>query len=195
MKASVGLNKSKYVALDPVVELTSESKDMAFAQQVADKAITLVRDDGRALPLRDLTKYPAIQPKKRLVTILLAEAFESSNGREFEKALKVRRPNASVYYVDNRTASAGGIEVLRSVADAEEVVVVAYLVHHGARQFDVNGVTTTVFGLMGASGRLLQQVLAVAQGNTVVIALGSPYLIENFPQIQNYLCVRDGKHF
>ena len=194
MKASVGLNKSRYVALDPVVGLTSKSEDMAFAQHIADKAITLVRDNGRALPLRDLKKYPGIQPRKRLVTILLAEAFETSNGHEFERALKVRRPDAFVYYVDNRTANAGGIEVLKSATDADEVVIAAYLVHHGARQIAVDGVATTLFGLMGPSGRLLQQILTVAPEKTVVVALGSPYLIENFPQIQVHLCIRDGKH-
>jgi beta-N-acetylhexosaminidase len=41
---------------------------------------------------------------------------------------------------------------------------------------------------LGPSGQLLQQVLAIAPEKTVVVALGSPYLIESFPQIQTYLC-------
>jgi len=34
----------------------------------------------------------------------------------------------------------------------------------------------------------LKKILAVAAEKTVVVALGSPYLIANFPQIQNYMC-------
>jgi hypothetical protein len=55
------------------------------------------------------------------------------------------------------------------------------------RQFTANGTTSTVYGLKGPSGRLLHQILAISR-NTVVVALGSPYLIENFPEIENYIC-------
>jgi beta-N-acetylhexosaminidase len=187
MKADIGLNSSRCVPLGQVVELTSKSEDVAFAQQIADQAITLVRENGRTLPLKTIRTYSPLT-KNNLRTILLAEAFETSNGQEFEKAIRVRRPDSSVYYVDNRIANTDVIELLKSVTDADEVVVAVYLVHHGVRQIAVNGLTTTVFGPVGPSGRLLREILAVAADKTVVVALGSPYLIESFPQIQNYVC-------
>jgi len=46
----------------------------------------------------------------------------------------------------------------------------------------------TFFGLTGPSGRLLRQLLAVAPEKTVVVSLGSPFLIESFPEIRTYVC-------
>src|SRR2546422_239745 len=51
MKASVGLNISRFVDLEQVSALTSKPADMEFAQHIADEAVTLVRDNGRMLPL------------------------------------------------------------------------------------------------------------------------------------------------
>jgi hypothetical protein len=47
---------------------------------------------------------------------------------------------------------------------------------------------TTYFGLPGLAGRLFQEIVTKYPQKTAVIALGSPYLIESFPQIQTYIC-------
>ncbi len=184
MKASVGLNESRFVDLDGVAALTSKPEDVDFAQHIADRAVTLVRDSGRILPLQK----PELTTKHRLVAILIAMALESGNGHEFEKALKSRRPDAVVYYFDGRVSNGMVPEILKAVNEADQVVAVAYAVHGGTRQLNVNGNLLTSFGLVGPSGRLLQQLLGVAPEKIAVIALGSPYLIEGYPQIQTYIC-------
>jgi len=50
-----------------------------------------------------------------------------------------------------------------------------------------NGVTNSV-GLSDASGSLLQKLLDHAADKTAVLAMGNPYLAQDFPAIQNYLC-------
>jgi len=196
MKAAVGLHKNRFVDLEHVAELAGKPEDMAFAQHVADEAVTLVRNNARTLPLQKVSSSPVSttapgtdpQSKHSLIAVVLAESLESTNGQEFEKELKARRPDAHVFYVDRRTANAGGIQVLESIKEADEVVVAAYVVHGGARQNIVDGETITSYGLRGPSGELLKKILAEAPEKTVVIALGSPYLIANFLQIQNYMC-------
>ncbi len=196
MKAAVGLHKNRFVDLEHVAELAGKPEDMAFAQHVADEAVTLVRNNARTLPLQKVSSLPVSttapgtdpQSKHSLIAVVLAESLESTNGQEFEKELKARRPDAHVFYVDRRTANAGGIQVLESIKEADEVVVAAYVVHGGARQNIVDGETITSYGLRGPSGELLKKILAEAPEKTVVIALGSPYLIANFLQIQNYMC-------
>jgi hypothetical protein len=51
----------------------------------------------------------------------------------------------------------------------------------------VNGKQMTSFGPLGPSGRLLEDLLEIAPKKTAVVALGSPYLIESFLQIQTYI--------
>jgi beta-N-acetylhexosaminidase len=196
MKAAVGLNKNRFVDLEHVAELVAKPEDMQFAQDIADEAITLVRENDHVLPLKRgeaQTARPSgpngsAAQKPSLIVVLLAEGLESANGREFEKEIMSRRPDAHVFYVDNRTANAGGIQVLEMVKQADEVVVAAYVVHGGARQTVVDGKTLTSYGLRGPSGVLLQKILEAAPEKTAVVALGSPYLIANFPEIQNYAC-------
>lgn len=196
MKATVGLDRNRFVDVDRVTELVSKPEDIAFAQEVADKAVTLVRNNGKLLPIKTsgtgILKHetPDAQPaqKNKLIGVVLAEVLESTNGHEFEKELLARRPDAHVFYVDRRTANADSIQLLESIKNADEVVVAAYVVHGGARQTVVDGETVTSYGLRGPSGELLQKILAVTPEKTIVVALGSPYLIANFPQIQNYMC-------
>jgi len=196
MKASVGLDKSRFVDLEQVSKLVGKPQDMEFAQHISDEATTLVRNSGQLLPLRQSDASPRStgttgtdsQSKHRLVAILLGEALTSTDGHEFQKALKSRRPDADVLYFQNRAGNAAGLDALRAAKEADELVIVVYVIHTGVRQFMVNGKLKTAFGPMGPSGRLLDDLLEVVPERTTVIALGSPYLIESFPQIQTYIC-------
>jgi len=196
MKAAVGLDRTRTVDLEQVAALTGKPEDKEFAQQVADEAVTLVRHNGQMLPLPK-TGTPAENgptpgqgspAKPEWVAIVLGQGLEGTNGREFEKAWRSRRPNAPVFYFDNRSPQTAAADILSAVGKAEGVVVAAYVAHNQARQVMSNGKTSTSFGLLGPSGQLLQRVLEAATDKTVVVAFGSPYLIESFPNIQTYIC-------
>src|SRR5260370_4340530 len=169
---------------------------MEFAQHIAEKAVTLVRETGLFLPLKRVEESPPStampegkpQTKSRLIVVLLAHILEGKNGKEFENAIMARRPDAHVFYVDDRVAEAGRIQVIQAVKEAEQVVVAAYVVREGVRRQVTSGETTTTPGFEGPPSRLLQQILAIAPDKTAVVALGSPYLIESFPQTETYIC-------
>src|SRR6266850_5927026 len=80
MKASVGLNTNRFVDLHQVSSLTSKPRDLGFAQHVADHAVTLVRDNGKMLPLQRSKgsaiprSVPATDPQAegKLLVLLLA---------------------------------------------------------------------------------------------------------------------------
>ncbi|HKV64458.1 MAG TPA: glycoside hydrolase family 3 N-terminal domain-containing protein [Candidatus Acidoferrum sp.] len=196
MKASVGLNKNRFVDLKQASSLTSEPPDMEFAQSVADDAVTLVRDDGKMLPLQRFDSRtqdgsaptPSSQAERRLLVILLAESFETENGHELVSAIKNRRPNAEIFYFDGRFSTGLEPRVLSAANDAKEVVIAAYVILRSARQIELNGKYVTYFGLAGPSGKLLSQLLEIAPEKTVVLSLGSPYLIESHPEIKTYVC-------
>ena len=79
-------------------------------------------------------------------------------------------------------------EVLNAINKAEEVVLAIYVSHAGVRHIVVEGKMLSSFGPLGPSGHLLEQVLEMAAEKTVVVDLGSPYLIVNYPEIQTYIC-------
>src|SRR5215471_2662109 len=91
-KASLGLHKARLVDLDQVPYLVSRPADMQFAQQVADDAVTLVRDNGKTLPLPRVrtaavegegSQSPA-KPSAQLVAIIITDSMLGSWGRGFE---------------------------------------------------------------------------------------------------------------
>jgi beta-N-acetylhexosaminidase len=190
MKAAVGLDKNRFVDLDQVAALTGKSEDIAFGQQVADEAVTLVRNDAQLLPLaKENVLTPEVpQVKRRLVVVVLAEALETANGKEFEREMRARRPDAAIFRFDGRFSSAMIPELQQASADADQIVLATYVVHGAARQVVVDGRQTSYFGLQGPGGRLFQEMVTKYPRKTVVIALGSPYLIQSFPQIETYIC-------
>jgi beta-N-acetylhexosaminidase len=191
MKASVGLNQLREVDLDEVFTSVNDPQDMAFAQHVADEAVTLVRDNGKVLPLAEYRadrRHTALPSNHRVAAVLITESLESSSGREFEKELKARRPDVDIFFIDDGVAGKMSPKILNAIQGAGKVVIAAYVYHTAARQTVVGEKLVNLYGLAGPSGELLKQVLAMASEKTAVVALGSPYLIENFPQIQTYIC-------
>jgi beta-N-acetylhexosaminidase len=51
-----------------------------------------------------------------------------------------------------------------------------------------HGRPITAVGLSGESAEFLDDIVATGPEKTVVVALGSPYVIQNYPKIQNYVC-------
>jgi beta-N-acetylhexosaminidase len=196
MKASLGLHKARLVDLEQVPYLVDKPEDLQFAQQVADDAVTLVRDNGKVLPLAPLRAQKTeaeifqanIKPGVRVVAIIMTDSIHGPWGRTFELALKARRADATVFYVDNSVATALAAPIFQAVKDAEKVVVAAYASPVAGKQVMVNGKLVNTVGLEQASGQLLMQVLDLAADKTVVVALGSPYLAQSYGAVQNYLC-------
>ena len=195
-KASLGLHRARLVDLDQVSYRVSKQEDMQFAQQVADESVTLVRDEQRLIPLPKLqapateseTFQAQVKTGTQVVAIILTDSVHGSSGRGFEVALRARRADAKVFYIDNSLALLLTDEVLQAVRDAQRVVVAAYVVPTAAKQVLVNGKLVNTVGLEQGMGDLLNKVLDVASAKTAVVAMGSPYLAQTFPNIQTYLC-------
>lgn len=200
MKASVGLDKARLVDLQQVPYQVSKPADMQFAQQVADEAVTLVRDNGKVLPLSRLLPPPSegpyakapVQTTAQVVTIIISDNVHGEWGRAFATALKARRADATIFYLDPTLAFPMAGPVLQAVKDAGKVVVPVYLSPVSGKQIMVDGKLVNSVGLEEASAQLLKQVLELAAPKTVVLAMGSPYLAPNFPAIQNYICTFSG---
>jgi len=99
-----------------------------------------------------------------------------------------RSPETEVIYVDPRVAAARSSEVLAAVDHAREVVVAVYVVPSAARTRTVARGQKNSASLPDSTANLLGNILARAAEKTAVLAMGNPYLADEFPQIQNYIC-------
>jgi beta-N-acetylhexosaminidase len=194
-KASLGLNKARLVDVSALPEVVGKPENLALGQQISDDALTLVRDNGKLLPLKQsgtvkngLPYQQVEEVRNRVVTLVLSEDVRTESGRALERAITARVPDANVIYVDPRIAAAMSEGILKAVDQAEAVIAAVYVVPTAGKAMkSANGLTNSV-ALGDASGTLLQAILDRAAQKTAVLAMGNPYVAQDFPAIQNYLC-------
>ncbi len=187
-KASLGLQDARMVDLNAVAETVGKPQNVAFGQQVADDAVTLVRDNGKVLPLKSKGTAKAGLPyttqeetHSQLLAVLFSDDVRMDSGRAFSRELRARVPDARVIFVDPRIATGMTDEVLKAVDEAQNVIAAVYVVPTAGK------VGNTV-AVPDATGALLQQLLDRASGKTAVVAMGNPYVAADFPKIENYMC-------
>jgi len=194
-KASLNLHKTRLVNIEALSTVVGKPENLALGQQIADDSITLVRDNGKLLPLKSSGTATATLPYQRvegvrdiMVVIVFSDDMRTEAGRRLEREIRERVPDANVTYVDPRVAGAMADDVLKAVDNAQSVIAAVYEVPvPGKVMKGTNGATNSV-GLSDASGTLLQKVLDHAAEKTAVLAMGNPYLAQDFPAVQNYLC-------
>jgi beta-N-acetylhexosaminidase len=184
-KAALGLHRSRLVDVGRVPALVGLPESEATAQQIADDAVTLVRDQAGVLPLErgaereaGLPYLSTTETRNRLVVVVLSRDVRGFAGRVLGREARARVPDARVIFVDPGSAAGATESVLAAVADAERVVVAAFVAPEpGEAAADGD-----------PAGRLLAALLEQAGDKTVVAAVGSPYVAQGFPQIKSYLC-------
>jgi len=188
IKASLGLVESRTVDLSALATSVAKPENLAFGQQVADSAITLVKDNGKVLPLQAKGTSQAGLPymakeetHNRVVAVLFSDDVRTESGRAFGREFRARIPDARVLYVDPRIAAGMSDQVLKAVDEAETVVAAVYVIPSAGR-------AENLVAMADATGTLLQQLLDHAAAKTEIIAMGNPYLAGDFPKIENYMC-------
>jgi beta-N-acetylhexosaminidase len=192
IKASLGLQDARLVDVSAVDKVVGKPANLAFGQQVADDAVTLVRDNGKVLPLKSSLKNHGTtqaalpyttqeETHNQIVAVLFSDDVRTESGHAFAREFRARVPDARVIYLDPRFAAGMNDEVLKAVDAAQTVVAAVYVVPSA-------GKVGNSVAMPDATGALLQQLLDHAASKTAVIAMGNPYLAADFPKIENYMC-------
>jgi beta-N-acetylhexosaminidase len=199
-KAALGLNKARLVDLRQLSSEIAKPENLAAGQRIADEGITLVRDNGRVIPLQvssatQGTSQPAspYQPLteagNRLVAVIFSDDLRTDSGRMLERQILGRVPDARVLYVDARSASGMKPSVVEAVSAAERVIAAVYVVPTAGKAARASGgVVKNSVAMDAATAALLSEILDHAAERTVVLAMGNPYLVRDFPSIENYVC-------
>lgn len=178
MKAATGLTRNRFVDLNAVQAEVAAPESQALAQQVAERAVTLVRDDQKLVPLR---------PGAATVGIVFTDHARATDaGRAFSTELHRRAAAAKVFFVDSSNASALHDEVLAAVQVADRVIAVAEAMPNPRRT--TQGHASGSAALDSQSLGLLAAVVAAAPQKTVVAALGNPYTGGAVPGVTSYVC-------
>ena len=192
-KASLDLHKNRFVDLEGVSEIVGRPESVAVGQKIADDSVTLVRENGKVLPLKNEgTEKPALPYQKATevrddtVVVIFTDDVRIDAGRTLERELRQRVPGSNVFYVDTRVAAAMSDDVLKAVGQAKAVVAAVYVVPVAGKV--AAGGSGNSVAVADANALLMRKILDQAAEKTVVLAMGNQYVAQDFPIIQNYVC-------
>ncbi len=167
-KARVGLARSRTVNLDNIADVLNAPEDDERALKVAEKAVTLVKNDGNLLPLR--------KDQNACLTVL-AEGRRGQEGPHLIDEFKSRFPGIKTQLLDPTMSDADLEQAAAAVNGCRVNVVAAYVTIAEYR-----GNTALAGGFPALLNRLVS-----AQAPVVLVSLGSPYLGGAFPQVKAYV--------
>jgi beta-N-acetylhexosaminidase len=199
VKASLGLDKARLVDISALDTAVGRPENVAAGQQIADDAVTLVRQNESFLPLEAFPKksgtataplpYQTMgEVRNHLLVIVFSDDIRLEAGRALERQIKARVPDANVIYTDPQLSGVLADEVLHAAAEADKIVVAVYASPTAGKMVKTDGGVQNSVSLPEDSANLLRQILAAGAAKTMVMAMGNPYLAKDFPEVQNYLC-------
>jgi beta-N-acetylhexosaminidase len=166
-KERVGLDKKPFVDLEAIGDIVDSPEANQRAQEIAERAVTLVRNNGNAVPLS--------QPEKACY-VLMPESRYSAEGQVFSQELR-KRGSMSITWLDPGMTRQAIDDSFGKLQACEQYVIAAYAsVSAGSGSVGLAGDLPHVIDTLTASGKPV-----------TLVALGSPYLLRNFPNVTAYL--------
>jgi beta-N-acetylhexosaminidase len=167
MKTRLGLFRQREVSLEGVRNVVGIAEHRALAQDVAQRAITLLRDSGATLPL----------PTGRVAIVNYMPETELKASRAFTREFAKLRPGPRTTVKISPTTARSQLDSLATqLATADAIILAAYV-----RRVEGEGRTTV-------PPHIAAWIDSVAAGpKAVVLAFGNPYIIRQFPRARTYL--------
>lgn len=169
-KYKLGLFKQKITPLNEIDKVVSNQETRNLADEISRDAITLVKNNDNILPLK--------QGQKAVVLCITNGDDINWTGRNFVGSLNANGLQAERIALDERSTEK---EIADAIAKAKQADVVIAGLFGRVRSGAKNSV-----GIPDAGKKVLDEVLQ-SNVKTVSVAFGNPYLILNFPKMQNYV--------
>ncbi len=167
-KERTGLDRRRAVDLEGIGDQLAAPEDEERAQQIAERAVTLAKNDGNLIPLR----APA-----KTCFLTLAESRASSEGLEFAQEVHRHEKSAQVFSLDASMPAPSLDAVVQKTAECESFTVAAFA-SVAAYRSDV--------GLGGEFPGMLDALFATGKP-VILVALGNPYMVRSFPKAGAFL--------
>ncbi|HET9948709.1 MAG TPA: glycoside hydrolase family 3 N-terminal domain-containing protein [Longimicrobiales bacterium] len=171
-KERLGLHEERLVPIDKIVELVGTPEHLEVADRIAERSITLLKNERDLLPLNGTRTASVLSVSFRRQSDVLA-------GRYFDQELRRTYPRLSTADLGSDADPSDRDAVLRRARGQNLVIVGVYSSYAG-----------------GVDGRdqlaeFVEQLGRIGVPH-VVVSFGNPYLISSFPSAQAYLLAWNG---
>jgi beta-N-acetylhexosaminidase len=168
-KARLGLEENRLVDVNAINQNFGHVASQSEAQDISDRGVTLLRDTAHRLPL-DGTK-----PTRALLLAFYADP-EPYPAEDLERELRSRFDALTTLRADTKFVKADMLKL--PPPDSYDVAILALFVRVSDRKGNVD--------VPVEQAALADQVFKTGKP-VITVGLGSPYLIERFPQAETWL--------
>ena len=172
-KYDLGLVSRRLTPLDAIDVNVAGAQSVALANDIAEHAITLVRDEPKLLPL------PATSSERHFVNIAITNGDDRLwVANAFSDAMSSLGQKVETFTLDDRSSDE---EVDKALEKAKHADVVIASLYGRVRSGQARSV-----GLPEPGARALNRL--ISSGRPLIsISFGNPYLLQNFPKLKTYL--------
>jgi beta-N-acetylhexosaminidase len=171
-KAALQLNERRLVSLSDVDREVSNPRDLNLAQEIAERSITLLRDERKLLPLQ-------VNRTSRLLAITFDEGDPMFTIQPFIAELRRRELNVESIVLDQRSSETDLKRALeRADSGKHDAVIFATTVRARSGKGSV---------VLPVTGLRLAEELTRRDLPLITVSLGNPYLLTAMPNAKTYL--------
>jgi beta-N-acetylhexosaminidase len=169
-KYQLGLEKQKITPIGQIDTIVSSNPTRILTNEIAESAITLVRNDEGALPLT--------KDKKIFYLGITNGDDRAFSGNSFRREMSLNGYRFESAVLDDRSTEAEVRVALKKALEADVVLAGLFgRVRSGARGS---------VGLPDAATEVLRSILK-ADKKVVALSFGNPYLLRSFPEMKTYI--------
>lgn len=168
-KHRLGLAKKRFVDTSMVNRIVEKPANVADANAVAEKSVTLLRNAGAVLPI-------SAEKASKTLFVVIAADDDPVQGATLIPEIQRRLPNAKIHRLDLRTTAEEYEKVLKEAGGFENVLLAPF-VKRAANKGTV---------ALPEKQALFVRNLLKTDRKVAVVAFGSPYLIRQFPEAKTY---------
>ncbi len=174
-KEKLGLDRRRTVDIGRVRRVVGVQAHTAVARQVANRSVTVLKDERALLPLRGT-------PTASVYSVTYRRPTDLRAGRAFNSSLRQTYRRLRSAYVEPGTSREEYNQVL---ARARQMNLTVVSLHVGVR---------TASGSVALPEEALRFVRELARSGrpSIVVAFGNPYLLSEFPDVGTYLTAWSG---
>jgi beta-N-acetylhexosaminidase len=165
-KAGLGLHRVRTVDLNAIPRTLAAPAHMAFADTVAERSITAVRNSADLLPLN----------AQSVLSIVYADDYDPFTGRSFQNTLAASLPGMRRALLD-RNATPSALDSLFASIQPNTVVLFSPFIRVTANK-----------GSVALPAHIAEFVRRIAGAHPLVLTtFGNPYVLMQFPEVNTYV--------
>jgi beta-N-acetylhexosaminidase len=171
-KYDLGLVKQRITPIDEIAARVASPDALKLTHEIAEHAITLVRNDAKLLPLN-------LRPEARIFNLAITNDEDRLwVANPFVSAMARSGRRVETIVLDERSSEAEVQKAIERATGADLVIVSLY--------GRVRTGQSSSIGLPQTGARALNALLS-RNAPVVGISFGNPYLLQNFPTMKTYL--------